>query len=182
MAIPAHYARDCRVSCACVCACTPVRAWACVTRVSKFARDFSGGGFWVFVSPVFGRFFAPVLGGFFGLLFGCGWVCVWVVFWGLFWGGGVGGCSGRTRTATATAKRRTGARAHGNRKRRKRERAHGLPVFVRPSNLIFLALIIFAVWWGVFYSQTATEKRRTVCVRSLSLPRPFFRTPNTSVR
>ena len=176
MAIPAHYARDCRVSCACVCACTPVRAWACVTRVSKFARDFSGGGFWVFVSPVFGRFFAPVLGGFFGLLFGCGWVCVWVVFWGLFWGGGVGGCSGRTRTATATAKRRTGARAHGNRKRRKRERAHGLPVFVRPSNLIFLALIIFTVWGGILQRNGNRKTANSMCPLTLT-PTPIF--PNT---
>lgn len=51
---------------------------------------------------------------------------------------------------------------------------------VRPSNVIFLALIILRLWWGVFYSQTATEKRRTVCVRSSTLPRSFLRTPNTS--
>ena len=79
---------------------------------------------------------------------------------------------------------------------RKRATAHGLrvsvclrlrlpsvsvsAVFVRPSNLIFLALIILRLWWGVFYSQTATEKRRTVCVRSSTLPRSFLRTPNTS--
>ena len=75
-----------------------VRAWVCVTRVSKFARDFRR---WVCVPPL-GAVFAPVLGGFFGLLFGCGWVCVWGCFWGLFLGGGVGVVGERER------QRRTG--------------------------------------------------------------------------
>lgn len=127
---------------------------------------FSGGLVWVSVA-VFG---------------GC---CGWVV------GGGFGGClvgcvGGWVYSLALTRSRLTDSRktAHGSRLAGVRLLAVGVRVGggVRPSNLIFLALIIFAVWWGVFYSQTATEKRRTVCVRSLSLPRPFFRTPNTSVR
>lgn len=167
MAIPAHYARDCRVSCA---HAYRMRVCTCYARIIV-ARFFGGGG-----CPLWARFSPPFWVGFSA--------CFGGILWGLFWGGGVGGCSGRTRTATATAKRRTGARAHGSRLAGVRLLAVGVRVGVgvRPSNLIFLALIIFAVWWGVFYSQTATEKRRTVCVRSLSLPRPFFRTPNTSVR
>lgn len=101
-----------------------------------------------------------------------------VVWWGVW--------AGRVYSLALTRSRLTDSRktAHGSRLAGVRLLAVGVRVGggVRPSNLIFLALIIFAVWWGVFYSQTATEKRRTVCVRSLSLPRPFFRTPNTSVR
>lgn len=130
--------------------------------------------------PIFwGRFSPPFWVGFSACFSGVGGCACGGVFGGLFWGGGVGVVGERER------QRRTGKgeRAQGRTataKRRKRERAHGLPVFVRPSNIIFLALIISRLWWGVFYSQTATEKRRTVCVRSLSLPQTFLRTPNTS--
>lgn len=139
-----------------------------------FSRACGRGGVW------FARFlvgFSAVFGGGFACLFGG---CFWVGFGGV-WVGVVGererqrrtGKGERAQGRTATA---NGASVNGR---------TACPFWVgfRPStNLIFLALIIFAVWWGVFYSQTATEKRRTVCVRSLSLPRTFLRTPNTSVR
>ena len=81
---------------------------------------------------------------------------------------------------------------------RKRATAHGLRVsvclrlrlpsvslsalFVRPSNIIFLALIISAYSRGVFYSTNGNEKRRTVCVGSITLPQPLSRTPNYNPR
>lgn len=133
-----------------------------------FSRACGRGGVW------FARFLVGFAGGLVWVsvaVFGgcCGWVLV-VVKWANVNGNGervkANGRKGARQTRQ-TAQARTGAR---------------LARF-RPSvNLIFLALIISRLWWGVFYSQTATEKRRTVCVRSLSLPRPFFRTPNTSVR
>lgn len=157
--------------------CLGVCAGVCYARIK--VRATLGGGFWARCNPpflgcfrprfgwVFRRFSVGVLLAFLGVVLG--WVLV-VVKWANVNGNGervkANGRKGARQTRQ-TAQARTGAR---------------LARF-RPSvNLIFLTLIIFAVWWGVFYSQTATEKRRTVCVRSLSLPRPFFRTPNTSVR
>lgn len=136
------------------------------------------------VCPLFGGVF-----GRFGVGVRCrfGGCCGWVV------GGGFGGClvwwggvCGWVYSLALTRSRLTDSRktAHGSRLAGVRLLAVGVRVGggVRPSNLIFLALIISRLWWGVFYSKTATEKRRTVCVRSLSLPRTFLRTPNTSVR
>lgn len=98
--------------------------------------------------------------------------------------GGVCGWCGYPLALTRSRLADSRKTAHGSRLAGVRLLAVGVRVGggVRPSNLIFLALIILRLWWGVFYSQTATEKRRTVCVRSLSLPRTFLRTPNTSVR
>ena len=171
--------------------CLGVCAGVCYARIK--VRATLGGGFWARCNPPFLGCFRPrfgwgwrlVLGGFVGGCFGVG--CRgW--FWWLF-----GGVCGWVYSLALTRSRLTDSRktAHGSRLAGVRLLAVGVRLLavgvrvgggVRPSNLIFLALIIFAVWWGVFYSQTATEKRRTVCVRSLSLPRPFFRTPNTSVR
>ena len=107
------------------------------------------------------------------------WAGVWWWFWWVWFG--VVGC---VYSLALTRSRLTDSRktAHGSRLAGVRLLAVGVRVGggVRPSNLIFLALIIFGVWWGVFYSQTATEKRRTVCVRSSTLPQTFLRTPNTS--
>lgn len=139
-----------------------MRVCTCYARIIV-ARFFGGGG-----CPLWARFSPPFWVGFSA--------CFGGILWGLFWGGVVGERERQRRTGK-------GERAQGRTataKRRKHERAHGLPVFVRPSNLIFLTLIILRLWWGVFYSQTATEKRRTVCVRSSTLPRSFLRTPNTS--
>lgn len=178
MAIPAHYARDCRVSCARAHRHTRRRAGACYARVLVARVGGAGFGllaFWWVLRAVWCGcplpFSAVVVGGLsVVVLVGvwCGGVCGWVYSLAL-----------------------TRSRLTDSRKTRARLTACGCPLACRwcpcrrwcPSaNLIFLALIIFAVWWGVFYSQTATEKRRTVCVRSLSLPRTFLRTPNTSVR
>ena len=99
-------------------------------------------------------------------------------------GGGFGGCVGgvdiRSRSLSHGL-RIAEKTAHGSRLAGVRLLAVGVRVggWCPSANLIFLALIIFGVWWGVFYSQTATEKRRTVCVRSFTLPRSFLRTPNT---
>lgn len=166
MAIPAHYARDCRVSCARARRRTRRRAGVCYARV--LVARVGGAGFGL---PAFWWFFGR---------FGVGVRCRWW-FWWLF-----GGVCGWVYSLALTRSRLTDSRktAHGSRLAGVRLLAVGVRVGVgvRPSNLIFLALIISRLWWGVFYSQTATGKRRTVCVRSLSLPRTFLRTPNTSVR
>lgn len=98
--------------------------------------------------------------------------------------GGVCGWCGYPLALTRSRLADSRKTAHGSRLAGVRLLAVGVRVGggVRPSNLIFLSLIISRLWWGVFYSQTATEKRRTVCVRSSTLPRSFLRTPNTSVR
>ena len=113
-----------------------------------------------------------------GCPFGCRLSVCGCVWW-FFWCGGVG--------------MRARVFLYGLRNNRKRATANGLrvsvclrlclpsvsvsAVFVRPSNLIFLSLIISPYSRGVFYTKTATEKRRTVCVRSPSLPQTFLRTP-----
>ena len=149
---------------------------ACYARVLVARVGGAGFGLLAFWW-IFGRFGVGVRCRFRRLLWvGCRW---W--FWWLF-----GGVCGWVYSLALTRSRLTDSRktAHGSRLAGVRLLAVGVRVGVgvRPSNLIFLTLIIFAVWWGVFYSQTATEKRRTVCVRSPSLPRTFLRTPNTSVR
>jgi hypothetical protein len=174
LAIPAHYARDCRVSCARARRRTRRRAGVCYARVLVARVGGAGFGLLAFWW-IFGRFGVGVRCRFRRLLWvGCRW---W--FWWLF-----GGVCGWVYSLALTRSRLTDSRktAHGSRLAGVRLLAVGVRVGVgvRPSNLIFLALIILRLWWGVFYSQTATEKRRTVCVRSSTLPRSFLRTPNTS--
>lgn len=54
--------------------------------------------------------------------------------------------------------------------------------FCPSVNVIFLSLIISAYSRGVFYSTNGNEKRRTVCVGSITLPQPLSRTPNSNPR
>lgn len=145
---------------------------ACISRVrgrggvwfARFLVGFAGGLVWVSVA-VFGGCCGWVVGGGFGW---CGGVCGWVYSLAL------------TRSRL-TDSRKT---AHGSRLAGVRLLAVGVRVGggVRPSNLIFLALIISRLWWGGILQPNGNRKRRTVCVRSLSLPQTFLRTPNTSVR
>jgi len=155
-------------------------AWGCACACyARLFRRVCVRVAWVWVCPL-SVSVRPLVGGFGGLVWASVWlsaVRVWVCL--VWWCGGVG--------------MRARVFLYGSRNNRKRATAHGLrvsvclrlrlpsvsvsAVFVRPSNIIFLTLIISPYSRGVFYTKTATEKRRTVCVRSPSLPQTFPRTP-----
>lgn len=136
-----------------------VRAWVrpsarvgvCYARIK--VRASLGGGFWCACNPFFwGRFLPPFWVGF-RLVF---WVWVGVRLVGFWWWGFGGWCVGKVGERERQRRTGKGERAQGRtnyHKRRKRERVNGLPVwavFVRPSDIIFLTLIISRLWWGYF--------------------------------
>lgn len=121
---------------------------------------------------IFGRFGVGVRCRFRRLLWvGCRW---W--FWWLF-----GGVCGWVYSLALTRSRLTDSRktAHGSRLAGVRLLAVGVRVGVgvRPSNLIFLALIIFTVWWGGILQPNGNRKTaNSMCPLTLT-PTPIF--PNT---
>lgn len=138
LAIPAHYARDCRVSCArarryarrtcgrVLCACISRARGRGVGWFVRFLVGFAGGLVWVSVA-VFGGVCGWVFGGGFG---GClVWWGVWVVY-----------SLALTRSRLADSRKT----AHGSRLAGVRLLAVGVRVggWCPSANLIFLSLII----------------------------------------
>lgn len=156
----------------------------CVLRAYQSSRATFRGGLvctrWArFVRPFLGRFLPPFWVGVFGLLFGCGWVCVWVVFGGVL-GWCVGGVGERER------QRRTGK---GERAQGRTATANGASVngrtacpfsSVRQCYLFSVDNIRRVV--GGILQPNGNEKRRTVCVGSITLPQPLSRTLNSALR